>query len=146
MKLVPRDDSQPALYAAYARTIEALAGEGDAGVALRRFELELLAHLGYGVNLTHCAQSQSPVTPEHIYVWQAEKGLTQLVDQQHGRAVVRVKGATLIALANPETLSAQQANDAKPLMRAVLDFHLEQRSLASRQMLRDIHVLTESVV
>ena len=145
MKLVPRDDAQPPLYSAYARTIEALAGLGDAGVALRRFELELLAHLGYGVNLTHCARTQSPVVPERTYVWQAEKGLTELTDSQHGRDVVRIKGATLLALAEPETLAAQQANEAKPLMRAVLDFHLEQRSLASRQMLRDIHALTESV-
>ncbi len=146
MKLVPRDDAQLSLYEAYARTVEALAGAGDAGVALRRFELELLAHLGYGVNLTHCAQTQSPVEPSRTYIWQAERGLSQVESTRANRDSVRVSGATLIGLANPETLSAKHANDAKPLMRAVLDFHLERRSLASRQMLRDIHALTESVV
>jgi DNA repair protein RecO (recombination protein O) len=145
MKLVPRDDAQPRLYDTYARTVEALAGAGDAGVALRRFELELLAQLGYGMNLTHCAQTQLPVEAERTYVWQAEKGLMQSEGKQWSRDTVRVQGATLIALANPDTLSAKCANEAKPLMRAVLDFHLEQRSLASRQMLRDIHALSESV-
>jgi DNA repair protein RecO (recombination protein O) len=144
MKLVPRDDAQPQLYAVYSQTIEALAGKSDPGVALRRFELSLLAHLGYGLNLTHCAQSQTPVSAERQYVWQAEKGLSELRDPTHDRYAVRVQGATLVALASPETLGAKDASEAKPLMRAVLDFHLEQRSLASRQMLRDIHALTES--
>ncbi len=45
--------------------------------ALRRFELALLGHLGYGVNFTHCAGSGEPVDDTMTYRYREEKGLSQ---------------------------------------------------------------------
>lgn len=42
--------------------------------ALRRFELALLGHLGYGVNFTHCAGSGEPVDDTMTYRYREEKG------------------------------------------------------------------------
>lgn len=42
--------------------------------ALRRFELSLLSHLGYGVDFLHCAGSGEPVADSMTYRYREEKG------------------------------------------------------------------------
>src|SRR5690349_6496209 len=50
LRLLPRRDPHPQLYAHYAEALPALAGDG-AAPALRVFEKRLLAELGYGLEL-----------------------------------------------------------------------------------------------
>ncbi|WP_337224501.1 DNA repair protein RecO, partial [Salmonella enterica] len=53
----------------------ALAGaSGSPEPALRRFELALLGHLGYGVDFLHCAGSGEPVDDTMTYRYREEKG------------------------------------------------------------------------
>lgn len=54
------------LFFDYLHCIQSLAGAtGTPEPALRRFELALLGHLGYGVNFTHCAGSGEPIVVIH---------------------------------------------------------------------------------
>src|SRR6476659_1049899 len=55
LKLLPREDPHPGLFDAYEEALHALTREESPGaqaVVLRRFELRLLAELGYAVALT----------------------------------------------------------------------------------------------
>ncbi len=63
------------LFFDYLHCIQSLAGvTGTPEPALRRFELALLGHLGYGVNFTHCAGSGEPVDDTMTYRYREEKG------------------------------------------------------------------------
>lgn len=63
------------LFFDYLNCIQALAGAtGSPEPALRRFELALLGHLGYGVDFTHCAGSGEPVDDTMTYRYREEKG------------------------------------------------------------------------
>ncbi|MFV2799642.1 DNA repair protein RecO, partial [Escherichia coli] len=63
------------LFFDYLHCIQSLAGAtGTPEPALRRFELALLGHLGYGVNFTHCAGSGEPVDDTMTYRYREEKG------------------------------------------------------------------------
>src|SRR5690349_19378015 len=55
LKLLPREDAHPALFAQYEDALRSLAGQAGAAeqaVVLRRFELRLLSELGYALTLT----------------------------------------------------------------------------------------------
>jgi DNA repair protein RecO (recombination protein O) len=139
LKLLARDDAHPALYAAYASTVSTLAAQRDTSVALRSFELKLLAELGYGVNLERCADTDAPISANGLYAWQPDRGVLA----QGPASLPSVRGATLLGLVEGRFANTAEANDAKRFMRVVLDYHLERRALASRQLMRDVLALTE---
>lgn len=67
-----------ALFFDYLHCLQALAqGNGSPEPALRRFELMLLEHLGYGVDFLHCAGSGERVDDTMTYRYRAEKGFCQ---------------------------------------------------------------------
>ncbi|MDU6454351.1 MAG: DNA repair protein RecO [Enterobacter hormaechei] len=63
------------LFFDYLHCIQALAGAtGTPEPVLRRFELALLGHLGYGVDFLHCAGSGDEVEDTMTYRYREEKG------------------------------------------------------------------------
>src|SRR5205809_7584797 len=65
MKLLARDDPQPALFDAYAATLPALAAGGDVEQAgLRAFELVLLRETGVLPELSTTTADGAPVAPD----------------------------------------------------------------------------------
>ena len=70
-----RHDPQPEIFEAYTRTIEALVVAGDEIAAcLRRFEIELLRHVGYALNLDHEFGSNATLDDEQHYEYRVEQG------------------------------------------------------------------------
>ncbi len=65
IRLWPRDDPAPALFARYGHTLAALAGP-DPETALRVFERDLLAELGYALELQHDVHGR-PLEAERRY-------------------------------------------------------------------------------
>lgn len=55
-----------------------------------------------------------------------------------------VHGATLIAMAQRSFPNADSAQEAKHLMRAVLDHYLEQRGVESRRLMHDLQALDDN--
>ena len=75
MKKIKEKPALSELFFDYLHCIQSLAGvTGTPEPALRRFELALLGHLGYGVNFTHCAGSGEPVDDTMTYRYREEKG------------------------------------------------------------------------
>jgi DNA repair protein RecO (recombination protein O) len=141
LKLLPRDDPHEALFAGYEAALAGLARGDEQQALLRAFELRLLAELGYGLQLTHEAQSGEPIAAEASYAYQVERGPVRRAPDDGGGPGTTVRGTTLLALASGRFGDARSVAEAKRLMREVLDHHLEQRSLFSRRLVRDLQAL-----
>lgn len=142
LKLVPREDPHPDLYRDYESALAALAGDGDQAAILRRFELRLLAGMGYAMPLEREADTGAPIDPAARYHYVFDRGARRSPPEPGVRAPV-VRGATLIALARERYPDAETAAEAKRLLREVLDHHLEARRIHSRRIVRDLRSLEE---
>lgn len=144
LRLLPREDPHPALFAHYRAALASLADREDQAAVLRRFELRLLAELGYALPLTHEAESGRPVEPMARYYYAFDRGPRRVErGLPPGQALPLVRGSTLLALARLDFSEATDAAEAKRLMREVLDHYLEQRAIFSRRVVRDLQALEE---
>jgi len=142
LKMLPREDAHPALFAAYETTLMRLAQGEDQAPVLRQFEVRLLAELGYALALTHDADTGAPIDPEARYYYAFDRG-PRVMTSEPGRDHPLVRGATLLALAGGDFSAPQAASEAKRLMREVLDHYLEQRAVFSRRVVRDLQALDD---
>lgn len=142
LKLLPREDPHPHLYADYADALAALVAGAEQAPLLRRFELALVAAMGYALNLTHDVDHGAPIETSARYHFAVDSGARRLPVHGDGSGVV-VNGATLIALATSDYRDGGSAAEAKRLMRLVLDHHLEARRLFSRRIVLDLQALEE---
>jgi DNA repair protein RecO (recombination protein O) len=142
LKLLPRDDAHPRLFEDYEAALRDLASGADQAPVLRRFELRLLAELGYAMPLTHEADTGRPIDPRARYYYAFERG-PRTNAAEPGRRYPEVGGATLLALAQHDYSAPEAAAEAKRLMREVLDYYLERRAIASRRVVRDLQALED---
>ena len=144
LKLLPREDPHSRLYATYETALHDLAAGGEQAPVLRRFELELLAGLGYAMPLTREAGTGAAVDPAARYHYAFDRGPQRVAGSfaaEPGRDALRVRGSTLIALAELSFPNTETAAEAKRLMREVLDHYLEQRGVESRRVVQDLQAL-----
>lgn len=121
------------LFFDYLHCIQALASDNASPEpALRRFELALLAHLGYGVDYLHCAGSGESVSPGMTYRYREEKGFiaSLVVDN------LSFTGYELQALASREFTDAGTLRAAKRFTRIALKPYLGGKPLKSRELFR----------
>jgi DNA repair protein RecO (recombination protein O) len=145
LKLVPREDAHPALWTDYENALSALTAQSIASeqaAILRRFELKLLAELGYAMPLTHEQDTGHPIDPSQRYHYAFDRGPRRHAAEPDARWPV-VRGETLLALASERYPDAQTAAEAKRLMRTVLDHYLEERHIFSRRVVQDLQALDE---
>lgn len=142
LKLVPREDPHPQLFARYEAALTELGAGGEQAPLLRRFEVELLAELGYALPLLREADTGAPVDPDARYHYAFDRGPRRTAPEPGPRLPV-VRGATLLALADGRYADADTAAEAKRLMREVLDHYLEQRGVESRRVVQDLLALDE---
>lgn len=137
MRALQRGDPQPALFAAYAAALDALAAGGALEPSLRRFELTLLDVLGYGFALDREAGDGVPLDPDTYYVFRAGEGLLRAPPaSSDGReAPLRLAGSELLALAAGE-LEGGAGRAAKQLLRAALVEVIGPQPLHSRTLFR----------
>jgi DNA repair protein RecO (recombination protein O) len=143
LKLLPREDPHPGLWAHYEATLSALtqtAAAAEQATILRRFELRLLAELGYAMPLARTASGEA-VQPGERYHYAFERG--PLTAAEPGARYPVVRGETLLALADERYGDARVAAEARELMRSVLDHYLEERRIFSRRVVRDLQALDE---
>lgn len=137
-RLCHHHDAQLELFALYERSLAQLAGVTEPlaiEVVLRRFELQLLQLLGYGLRLDVSVDDHRPIDAQHSYYYHPDQGALSV---RHDDAV-RITGHSLLALAanqlcTDEALGRETLKDAKRLMRVVLSRHLGARPLKSREM------------
>lgn len=129
--LLPRDDPHPTLYRDYVRALDGLA-QADLATTVRRFELDLLTALGYGIALGHDAEGR-PIRPEACYRLDPEQGLIEVAADPAG-----FSGRALQALADGRPVDAATRREQRRFTRQLLRHHLGARELTSWRMLGEL--------
>lgn len=130
-RLLGRQDPHEILFVFYQAVLEELAGGTDVDTPLRRFELRLLAELGYQAVLDREADAGAPVRPDRHYVYNSEQGLLPAGPLRTDGVI---SGETLRRLTDDEPLSGLHAREARALTRLLLAPHLGERPLHSRAL------------
>lgn len=135
VKLIARDDPHPALFDYYVVTLNRLAHQEPAPIALRKFELVLLRETGVAGDISLLSSSGERVESDRQYV----------IDPEHGIRLARaadtlpaVSGQTLIDMQAEDYDSPTTQQQSKFLMRALLSHHLGGTPLHTRQILLDL--------
>ncbi len=127
LKLTPRHDPHPQLFDLYTQVLLGLS-QADEQLSLRRFEVQLLQQLGYGL-AEQDIQGQA-LQPDSLYYYSPTLGAQR---QASAAEDVLVTGATLLALARGQA-EAADVRTAKQLMRAIFNQLLNGRALNSRRL------------
>ena len=119
------------LFFEYLTCLQILAGsESTPEHALRRFELSLLSHLGYGVDFLHCSGSGEPVINGMTYRYREEKGFIASLVIDH----LSFTGKQLKAFACREFPDVDTLKAAKRFTRIALKPYLGGTPLKSREL------------
>lgn len=128
IRLLPREDAMPQLFASYAKVLEKLAGsEAAHQAALRTFELELMEMLGYGL----------PVTGEPWY-WDGEelKPWNEGVIESERHWVISAE--MIRKLHDRDFRSKETLNFAKVLMRKMITHYAGDKPLNTRRIFEEL--------
>ncbi len=126
MRLLQRHDAHPVLFDAYGEALGAL--EQGTDRALRRFEMSLLAELGFGIDLP---QDLDPGL--HYSYRGGEEPFSTASD-----APDSYSGRMLIALRDDALATTEDLRAARNLLRSALAEHLGGKVLTTATMLRDL--------
>ncbi len=132
-RVLAAETDYASLFFDYLHCLQWLAGAtGSPEPALRRFELALLEHLGYGVDFLHCAGSGEPIDDNMTYRYREEKGFiaSLVVDHQS------FTGRELQSLASRAFTSVDQLRAAKRFTRMALKPYLGGKPLKSRELFK----------
>lgn len=132
LRLWPRQEIPEALFVGYQMVLGALAVGDQLELALRQFELRLLAVMGYELVLDRDADAGKPVEAEQRYILVPDRGLRRAL----AATADSVSGETLQRLAVGEQLNAVQRREARNLLRCALAPHLGSQPLRSRELFR----------
>lgn len=129
--LLPRADPVPGVFHLYREMLEVMAGGETIEPALRIFELRLLQELGYGLQLSHEADTGLPIDPAKAYRYLIDAGAVAAGD-------ANLSGATLVGLAQRKLDNTRALREAKYLLRRVIEHHLGGRVLKSRTLFQKL--------
>lgn len=131
VRLTGRGEGDEALYRLYGRSVEALRGDGALEPLLRRFEVGLLEHCGYGVDFFATADTGVPISPEGEYFFVPDAGF---MAESPGPGAQCLRGRTLLALGGTLEFDAVSLREAKRFMRQLLQRQLGDRPLNARAL------------
>ena len=140
LRLMTRHDPHPDIFAAYEQALLMLGDNEEQ--ALRVFEKRLLQSLGYGLLLDHEFDSGTPVQEDGLYEYYLERG--PLRRQQHSHEGIFLQGSSLLSLHREDLQQPQACREVKRLMRAALALYLGARPLRTREVLRQLSVMSRA--
>jgi DNA repair protein RecO (recombination protein O) len=138
LRLLPREDPHDALFERYRDALQQLASSGDSAPALRSFERALLKELGYAMALERDSANGSAIDPAKRYRYDPERGPIEAGDLA-SKSVV--SGRTLLDMARDDYTDPVTQQQAKALMRTLLNHRLDYQPLKSRRIFRDLLAL-----
>jgi len=143
IRVLPRFDPHPALFARYGTCLPRLA-DADAELVIRELELALLDELGYGLRFELDAEG-AVIDPELQYRFDPERGfIPNRFLQQHSNAADAppsiVAGHALLTIGRwwvqGQSLPGSERRVLKSVVRHALARHIGERPLRSREMFR----------
>ena len=150
MKLLARGDAHPMLFDAYAATLRSLATADEFGeqIGLRAFELVLLKAIGLLPELDRVTATQQRLDADAPYQLLGDRGV---VEADPMLPAARLPGADLLALDAAlrdndlgalHVACATRLDRLKPVLRALVHYHLGSPALRTREVMRDARKLT----
>jgi DNA repair protein RecO (recombination protein O) len=136
LNLTARDDPHESLFDYYQYTLQRLAHERDHAATLRNFEKHLLQELGYALLLDQEAGGGRPVEADGRYRYVIERGV--LRDGPDAPEGVTLAGKTLLDMTADDYGDPVSAQQAKQLMRTLLNHYLGGRVLHTRELIKDL--------
>lgn len=137
LRLAPRQDPHPQLYAAFGRVRERLREDQPLAWILRRFERDLLDALGVGFELSVDGDG-APLDPAARYRLDPEHGPRRVRDLRPGDAGPGATGRGLLALAGDAMPAHEDMPGLRRALREVLAHHLGGRGLKSWELMGEL--------
>lgn len=159
LKLLARNDAAPALFDAYADTLRGLARAGDdtgEQAALRAFELMLLRAIGLLPELDRVTATQQPLRPRGAYLLHGSRGVVEADPREPGPTLSGDDLAALDAALRTADADAGAGVDGlrracatrldalRPVLRALVHYHLGTPVLRTRDVMREARQLLPS--
>jgi DNA repair protein RecO (recombination protein O) len=139
VRLLRGQESEAELFNAYGEVLRELASGAELEPVLRCFELQLLDTLGYGLQFSHEAETGEVLTDEGWYYLHADSGFVRQSQGQLTQASAShalYPGAELRKIAARDFAAGSTRRIAKRLLRQVLQQHMSERPLTSRELFR----------
>ncbi|MGQ0749454.1 MAG: DNA repair protein RecO [Betaproteobacteria bacterium] len=140
LRFLARDDPHEPLFAIYRETLRALSRGEDSAATLRRFEKHLLRELGYGVILDRDITTGAPIAAEERYTYVPDRGPVPRGGDDSANGVELI-GQTLIDMQSDNYTNSATLQQSKALMRTLISHYLGDRTLHTRQLLRDLRAI-----
>ena len=132
-RLLQNQEEHAGLYESYRETLVALQGTSELEPVLRRFEMSLLAELGYAINLEYDCETDLPIVAESVYRFIPDLGFqVSILSAGAASGPDEFRGADLIALREMDFADDQAMLAAKRLLRLALSAYLGDKPLHSR--------------
>ena len=135
LKFLVKDDPQVEIFDLYSRTILDLMETGDIATVLRKFELEFLKLIGYGLNLEFEAVTHLPVRDDLFYEYNPGIGLV-ISDKKNDQYVF--SGTDINAINQGDFQEKKTVKSANRLLKSIINFHLDGRRLKTRRVLEEL--------
>ncbi|MGY0635667.1 MAG: DNA repair protein RecO [Paraglaciecola chathamensis] len=134
-RVLADDIPHPEIFVLYQQSLQALVDTTHFEPILRSFELGLLDALGYGIDLTHDADTGQPLAESGYYRIQAELGCVYQGDIRLSGCHL---GSSLLKVAG-EHWDAESLQVAKAVTRKALGELLGSKPLMSRELFKQTH-------
>ena len=139
IRLLQREDPHERLFGHYQEALSDLAQRKPAEPLLRAFEKALLAELGYALSME--GEGRTGINPLALYRYDPERGAVPAETADEYSTVAPfpvIHGSTLLDIGRNDFGNQQTLNEAKSLMRSLLDYRLDNEPLRSRRVYREL--------
>ena len=144
MYLLHKDDVQEAVFKQYHHCLYSLENDKNLEITLRQFEIKLLELLGFGLNLHAEADTGEKILADSSYRYHLEHGPVKGSETITAN-VPEISGSCLLALADGQYQSIAENSlylaQLKRLMRYVINHHLGNKKLKSRELFRPVGLM-----
>ncbi len=138
MYLLHKNDVHETVFEHYHHCLYSLEDINKLEITLRQFEIKLLELLGFGLNLHAEADTGEVILADAMYHYYLEHG--PVISTERNNNVPYISGACLLALSHGELQTVaentQYLSEIKRLMRFVINHHLGNKKLKSRDLFR----------
>lgn len=133
LRLTRREDPHPELFGHYSQALRELCSGSALAPALRRFELQLLASLGFGLNLERDIEGRA-LAPDSVYCYRLEQGAAALPPGALSGEAMNFSGAELLGIGSGDWENGDTRRAARRLLGTAIDFYLEGKPLNTRRV------------
>jgi DNA repair protein RecO (recombination protein O) len=137
VRLLRGHEAEATLFSLYGAVLAGLGARGDLEPLLRDFELRMLDALGFGLQFTHEAETGEVLATDGWYYLHADTGFVrhwQVQEPQQSSAQHLYPGHELYRIAGRDFTESSTRSCAKRLLRQVLQHHMSERPLTSREL------------